>query len=138
VSQPAFDFGDGYADDPADDTYTVSQLATAINDALRRRFSDGVWVRGEIQGCYERGPHLYFKLVEHVDGVQASIDVALFAPSRARLRPILQKHRLTLADGLKVRIFGQLDFYAVSGKLSLKMSGLDPRFTLGELALNRD
>jgi exodeoxyribonuclease VII large subunit len=138
VSQPSFDFGDGYADGAADDTYTVSQLATAINDSLRRRFSDGVWVRGEIQGCYERGPHLYFKLVEQVDGVQASIDVALFAPSRARLRPILQKHRLTLADGLKVRIFGQLDFYAVSGKLSLKMSGLDPRFTLGELALNRD
>lgn len=138
MSQPAFDFGDGYADDPHDDTYTVSQLATSINDALRRRFSDGVWVRGEIQGCYERGPHLYFKLVEHVDGTQASIDVALFAPSRARLRPILMKHRLSLADGLKVRIFGQLDFYAVSGKLSLKMSGLDPRFTLGELALNRD
>jgi exodeoxyribonuclease VII large subunit len=138
VSQPSFDFGEEYADGARDDTYTVSQLATAINDSLRRRFSDGVWVRGEIQGCYERGPHLYFKLVEHVDGAQASIDVALFAPSRTRLRPILQKHRLTLADGLKVRIFGQLDFYAVSGKLSLKMSGLDPRFTLGELALNRD
>ena len=51
---------------------------------------------------------------------------------------MLRKHRLTLADGLKVRIFGQLDFYSASGKLSLKMSGLDPRFTLGELALNRE
>ena len=37
-----------------------------------------------------------------------------------------------------MRIFGQLDFYSVNGKLSLKMSGLDPRFTLGELALNRE
>jgi exodeoxyribonuclease VII large subunit len=137
MSQPAFDFG-AEADAPGDETYTVSELATAINDSLRRRFSDGVWVRGEIQSLYERGPHLYFKLVESVDGAQASIDVALFAPSRNRLRPMLAKHRLALADGLKVRIFGQLDFYAVSGKLSLKMTGLDPRFTLGEMALNRD
>ena len=137
VSQPAFDFGEE-ADAPGDETYTVAELAGAINEALRRRFSDGVWVRGEIQGLNERGPHLYFRLVETIDGAQASIDVALFAPSRNRLRPMLAKHRLTLADGLKVRIFGQLDLYAVSGKLSLKMSGLDPRFTLGELALNRD
>ncbi len=135
--QPAFDLGD-VADAPGDDTYTVSQLATAINDSLRKRFNDGVWVRGEIHSLRAGGPHLYFKLVEHVDGAAASIDVALFAPSRSRLQPMLKKHRLTLADGLKVRIFGQLDFYSVNGKLSLKMSGLDPRFTLGELALNRE
>ena len=55
-----------------------------------------------------------------------------------RLRPILNKHRLRLGDGLKVRIFGHLDFFAPSGQLGLKMSGLDPRFTLGEMALERD
>ena len=55
-----------------------------------------------------------------------------------RLRPILTKHRLRLGDGLKVRIFGHLDFFAPSGQLGLKMSGLDPRFTLGEMALERD
>ena len=48
------------------------------------------------------------------------------------------KNRLQLADGLKVRIFGHLDFFAPSGQLGLKMSGIDPRFTLGELALQRD
>jgi exodeoxyribonuclease VII large subunit len=37
-----------------------------------------------------------------------------------------------------VRIFGHLDFFAPSGQLGLKMSGIDPRFTLGELALERD
>mgnify|MGYP003336157022 CR=1 FL=1 len=43
-----------------------------------------------------------------------------------------------LADGMKVRIKGTLDYYAPFGKLSLKMSDIDPRFTLGELALQRD
>ena len=55
-----------------------------------------------------------------------------------RLRPLLAKHRLRLADGMKVRIFGHLDFYAPSGQLGLKMADLDPRFTLGDLAQQRD
>ena len=61
MSQVAFDFD---LDDGGVPTYTVGELAEAINWALRRRFTDGVWVRGEIQGWSERGPHAYFRLVE--------------------------------------------------------------------------
>ncbi|MEP7111704.1 MAG: exodeoxyribonuclease VII large subunit, partial [Ilumatobacteraceae bacterium] len=114
------------------------ELAEAINSAIRRRFTDGVWVRGEIQGWSERGPHAYFKLVEDTDDGKAAINIQLFANARMRLRPMLGKHRLRLGDGLKVRIFGHLDYFAPSGQLGLKMSGLDPRFTLGEMALERD
>jgi exodeoxyribonuclease VII large subunit len=135
VSQVAFDFD---LDDGGVPTYTVGELAEAINSALRRRFTDGVWVRGEIQGWSERGPHAYFRLVEDTDDGKAAINIQFFANSRMRLRPILAKHRLRLGDGLKVRIFGHLDYFAPSGQLGLKMSGLDPRFTLGEMALERD
>jgi exodeoxyribonuclease VII large subunit len=55
-----------------------------------------------------------------------------------KLRPMLQKHRLRLVDGMKVRVFGYLDFYAPAGQLGLKMADLDPRFTLGDLAAQRD
>jgi len=135
VSQVAFDFD---LDDGGVPTYTVGELAEAINSALRRRFTDGVWVRGEIQGWSERGPHAYFRLVGEDDDGKSAINVQFFANSRMRLRPILNKHRLRLGDGLKVRIFGHLDYFAPSGQLGLKMSGLDPRFTLGEMALERD
>lgn len=136
VSQPSLDFAD--SDDGGIPTLGVGELAEAINGALRRSFADGVWVRGEIQGWSERGPHAYFRLVEESAEGKASVNVQFFAPSRARLKPLLMKHRLRLADGLKVRIFGHLDFFAPSGQLGLKMSGIDPRFTLGELALQRD
>ncbi len=140
MSQPAFDFGpdDGLVDDEGSPTYTVTELADAINGAVRRRFGDGVWVRGEIQGWNERGPHAYFRLVEPTDQGRAVLNVQLFAPSRNRLKPLLMRHRIRLADGLNVRIFGHLDFFAGSGQLGLKMSGLDPRFTLGDLAMRRD
>ena len=135
MSQPSLDLD---LDDGGVPTYTVAELSDAINGALRRRFDDGVWVRGEIQEWKERNGHAYFRLVEEGDDGKATLSVQFFANSRFKLRPMLQKHRLRLADGLKVRIFGHLDYYAPAGRLGLNMSGIDPRFTLGELALQRD
>ena len=137
MSQPAFDFGDDELDDAANPTYTVGELADAINDTLRRGFSDGVWVRGEISGWSDRGQHAYFTLVDD-DGTKAAVNVQFFANSRMRLRPLLQKHRLRLADGMKVRVFGYLDYYAPNGRIGLKMTGIDPKYTLGDIAQSRD
>lgn len=138
MSQPAFDFGDEPVDDPTNPTYSVAELAAAINDQLRRGFSDGVWVRGEIDGLRNSGPHTYFSLVEHGDDGRAVLSVSLFAPMKRNLTPVLKKNRLELGNGMKVRIFGHLDYYAPNGRLGLKMAGIDPRFTLGELSQARD
>ena len=138
MSQPAFDFGDEPFDDASNPTYSVGELADAINRQLRRGFDDGVWVRGEIDGLQIRGAHTYFALVEDGDNGRAVLNVSLFAPMRRNLTPLLKRSRLELADGMKVRIFGQLDFYAPTGRLGLKMAGIDPRFTLGELSQARD
>ena len=138
MSQPAFDFGDEPVDDPANPTYSVAELAAAINEQLRRGFFDGVWVRGEIDGLRHSGPHTYFSLVEHGDDGRAVLSVSLFAPMKRNLTPLLRKNRLELGNGMKVRIFGHLDYYAPAGKLGLKMAGIDPRFTLGELSQARD
>src|ERR1700748_3313333 len=82
--------------------------------------------------------HPTFPLSDDTRGREANLRVQCFATARMRLRPLLTKHRLRLADGLKVRIFGHLDFYAPGGSIGLKMSDLDPRFTLGDLAQQRD
>jgi len=138
MSQPALDFGDEPYDDASNPTYSVCELADAINAQLRRGFDDGVWVRGEIDGLRNSGPHTYFSLVEDAESGRAVINVSLFAPMKRNLTPLLKRNRLELANGMKVRIFGQLDYYAPAGKLGLKMAGIDPRFTLGELSQTRD
>ena len=59
MSQPAFDFGEEPYDDPSNPTFTVGELAEAINEQMRRGFSDGVWVRGEIDGlAQQRAAHV--------------------------------------------------------------------------------
>jgi exodeoxyribonuclease VII large subunit len=145
MSQPSFDFEradpDWEAaphDEAGNPTYSVAELAEVINQKLRSAFFDGVWVRGEIDGFRRSGPHVYFTLVEHTDDGKAVLNVSLFAPMLRRLTPVLKKNRLDLANGMKVRIFGELDFYAPTGRLGLRMAGIDPRFTLGELSQARD
>ena len=138
MSQIAFDLDLDEGDDP---TFTVAELCEAINGALRHRFRDGVWVSGEIQGWNKSSAgHIYFNLV-HVDsrtGAKATLKVAFFAGAQHGPRERFRRAGLKLGDGLKVRVFGTLDYFAGSGQLSLKMTDIDPRFTLGAMALQRD
>jgi len=138
VSQPAFDFDDAELDDGGDPTYSVCELAEAINEQFRRGFRDGVWVRGEINGLQHRGPHTYFSLVEDGDDGKGVLRVQLFAPAIRRLTPVLKRANLELRDGMKVRIRGFLDYWAQGGSIGLKMVEIDPRYTLGEIAQSRD
>lgn len=133
MSQASFDL-----DDVGEPTFTVCELVDAVNQVLRRGFLDGVWVRGEIEGLQQRGNHIYFSLAEHDGERRGTMAVALFANTAMRLRPLLAKHRLRLRDGLTVRVHGRLDLYGATGKLSIVMDGLDPTFTLGQLAADRD
>lgn len=143
MNQPAFDFGADEAalDDPSNPTFSVAELAEAINAALRRRFEDGIWVRGEIQGWNKSAAgHIYFSLVD-IDGdtgARATVRVAFFAGAQRGPRERFRRAGLKLGDGLRVRIFGTLDFFAGNGSLTFKMTDIDPRFTLGELAIQRD
>lgn len=126
------------ADPTVEPTYTVGELAVRINDTLKAGLGDRVWVRGEIQGYRVSGAHAYFTLADTSGPTPAVLNVQLFAPVRKRLTPMLASNRLELADGIAVRICGQLDFWAQGGRLGLKMTDLDPRFTLGEIALTRE
>jgi exodeoxyribonuclease VII large subunit len=156
MSQPslAFDLED------REPTLSVTELAEAINGALRRRFDDGLWVRGEIQGWRKSAAgHIYFDLVdfgedEEVFGAgtgsgtvstmsggrggrgrpaQATIKIAFFAGAQHGPREKFRRERLKLGDGLKVRIYGSLDFFAAGGSVTFKMTDIDVRFTLGDM-----
>ena len=82
MSQPAFDFGDDDLDDGANPTYTVGELAEAINSSFQRSFGDGIWVRGEITGWSDRGNHAYFSLADDSGEGAAVVNVQFFAPAQ--------------------------------------------------------
>jgi exodeoxyribonuclease VII large subunit len=135
MDQGAFDLGDAGHDAV---TYSVAELGDLINGTLRRTFGEGVWVRGEIKGWNKSAAgHIYFDLVESDGRSKAVLSVVFFAGAQHRPRERFRRAGLKLGEGLRVRIFGTLDFHGGSGKLSLRMTDIDARYTLGDLALRR-
>lgn len=124
-------------------TYTVGQLNQAITEAVVDAFPRVVWVRGEIQQFTKsRNGHTYFELVEKDEGrdrVRAVIRVVLFRDDRPAVnRTLKSTPGVKVTDGVEVRICGRVDYYPVSGRLQLVMSGIDPVFTVGKLAAERE
>ncbi len=134
-------FGEG-EEAPGDATFSVGALNRAISQALGDAFPVAVWVRGEVQQLStSRNGHTYFELVEKDDGrdrVRAVLRVALFRGDRPAVNRALKETGLRLADGVEVRIRGRVDFYPPSGRLQLVMSAIDPVFTAGRLAADRE
>ena len=124
-------------------TLSVAQLNRWISDALEGAFPDQVWVKGEIHGMHQSsGGHSYFRLVEPGTlgrPTEASASVVLFRGNRRAVDHVLARAGgLALDEGLEVRIRAEVQFYAPQGRIQLRMTGIDPTHTLGQLAADRD
>ena len=126
-------------------TFTVSELANVIRDTLNEVLPDGVWVQGEIQGIKRsRNGHVYFDLIEAAESAgqtpDAKLRVVLFRGYREKVNQLLQEHGdpIRMTDGVRVRIQAMADFYVPYGSLQLRMSAIDPTYTLGMIASERE
>ena len=131
----------------ADQTLTVGELAQVLRWTLDEAFASGVWVAGEIDSITRpRSGHVYFNLVERSERAEpgaapeASVNVVLFRDDKDRVNATIKRHgnAIRMADGVKVRIQGMLDFYPRRGQLQLRMTAIDPAHTLGALAEDRE
>jgi exodeoxyribonuclease VII large subunit len=127
-----------------DTTYTVGELARRIGYALEDAFPDDVFVTGEISGLNRsRNGHVYFDLCEVSpepgQPPVASLPVALFKMNKDVVNRLLTRAGITRMDnGMQVRIRGVVTFYGKTGRLQLRMTGIDPTYTIGQLAADRD
>jgi exodeoxyribonuclease VII large subunit len=119
-------------------TFSVTELADAIGNALRASFRDEVWVRGEIRDLSRpQSGHVYFTLTDPDGG--ASIGVMLSSRTKGSVNNTLTKAGggVRMTAGTDVRIRGRLDWYAPRGQLQLRMTAIDPAYTLGQLEVAR-
>jgi exodeoxyribonuclease VII large subunit len=124
-------------------TFTVAELNGKVRDALKRSFRDEVWVRGEVQNLKRHASgHTYFTLVEkgvRGDRPVARLDVALFRDDRRTVdRRLKSVPGAELGNDVEVRICGRVTLYPEQGRYQLVMSDIDPVFTVGGIAANRD
>lgn len=126
-----------------DGAYSVGELNGEIAFVLRGTFPDEVWVHGEIASL-RRSPagHVYFQLVEAGEpGAPAAavIPVSLFETARLAVNASLRRAggAVRMTEGTRIRIRAKVDFYAPQGKVQLRMSAIDPGFTIAMLQSQR-
>ncbi|QXC59550.1 exodeoxyribonuclease VII large subunit [Aquihabitans sp. G128] len=135
-------FGDQEVGGPP--TLTVGELAARIARLTASAFPGDLWVEGQIRNLSRSANgHAYFDLAEPTaagEQPRAQVSVTLLAPERKHVNEQLKRAggAVRMDDGIEVRIQGRLRWYAPRGTLQLRMSGIDPAFTLGRLQADRD
>ncbi|MCA9406987.1 MAG: exodeoxyribonuclease VII large subunit, partial [Candidatus Omnitrophica bacterium] len=124
-----------------EDVFSISELNGFIKDVINAGFPQGVWVCGEIQN-YNRNRmkrHIFFELVEkeaNSQDVKARVGLVIFAGTKVNIDQILQKseNAFALKDDIEVKFFCRVDFYPPHGAVRLVVESIDPTYTLGKLA----
>lgn len=123
-------------------TWSVGDLCEAIRDTFTAAFPDEIWIEGEISSLkFHSSGHVYFDLIEPDDnGNQVDkMSVALWRGRRKGVESLLSRADAgPLTEGIKVRIRGELSFYAPQGRVQLMMTEIDPHHTIGQLAIDRE
>lgn len=121
-------------------TLTVGQLHEQLTAALRAAFPHEVWIAGEVVGKRTApSGHTYLDLVERpAPGAQptAAVKVVCYRQNLEVVRRTLRGTGVTVTDGVEIRIRARVTVYR--GQLQVTMSGIDPTYTLGRIAADRD
>lgn len=114
--------------------YTLSQLCAEIEDALNECLAPTYWVQAEISSLSEKGGHMYLELVE---GKSAKMRATCWAGNKELLMAYFESETgQRLQAGMNVLVEAEVQFHAVYG-LSLSIVGIDPTYTVGDLARKR-
>jgi exodeoxyribonuclease VII large subunit len=126
-----------------DRSFTVSELNKFIRDVIMSGFPGAVWVCGEIQGFRTDGKgHSYFELCENEEdshSVKAKIRASIWNTRKPFIDVVLKRveNAFTLQDNIQVKFLCKVDFWQKAGSLSLVVENIDPTYTLGKIAQER-
>lgn len=120
-------------------TYSLSELCAQIEVVLMDGLPDTYWVRCEIASLSEKGGHLYLDLVEKGQrGLFVARQRATCWNGRQQMLRayFAQETGSSLQVGMQVLLEVSVRFHSVYG-LSLDVQGIDPQYTLGDMARQR-
>lgn len=127
--------------------YTLSQLCEQIEEALSFQLENTYWVQAEISSLSEKSGHLYLELIESEEqhGKRKTNRTILAAKMRAMcwqgnkemlLAYFQAETGQNLQVGMQILVEAEVVFHPVYG-MSLSIVNIDPTFTIGDLAKQR-
>ncbi|MFH1505235.1 MAG: exodeoxyribonuclease VII large subunit [Candidatus Omnitrophota bacterium] len=124
--------------------YTILELNEAIKALIKSEFSGYIWVCGEVQDLKadRNRRHVYLNLVQkhrETSQVDAGATVIIFAGRKFQIFNRFKEagSDFELKNDIEIKLLCEVDFYPKTGKLSLIAIDVDPFYTLGKIAQNR-
>jgi exodeoxyribonuclease VII large subunit len=118
--------------------YSLSELCAEIQEVVENNLLERYWVRAEIASLSARG-HCYMELVEKADDnmLAAKVRATCWNNVYSLLSAyFIQETGQALRMGMQVLLEVSVSFHPVYG-LSLNIWNIDPTYTLGDLAKQR-
>lgn len=119
---------------------SLSELAYLIKSTIRSSLPEEYWVAAEIAqiNCNYGSGHCYLELVEkRDDATTAKMRAAIWSSNFRQIsKTFLLATGQELQSGMKILVLARVAYHEVHG-LSLDIRDVDPRYTLGEVALKR-
>ena len=121
--------------------YSLSELCALIGEALDDSLASSYWVRAEISSLSEKSGHMYLELVESAETrgerLEAKLRATCWAGTKEMLTAYFESETgMPLQAGMAVLLEVEVQWHAVYG-LSLNIVGIDPSYTVGDLAQQR-
>lgn len=120
--------------------YSLTEVANLVGGVLSECLPESLWVRAEIGSLSERGGHAYMDLVEKSSRgglLSAKMRGVCWSDTWGMLQAWFQQETDTaLRAGMQVLLEVEVSHHAVYG-LSLVVVGIDPRYTAGDIAQQR-
>lgn len=123
-----------------DQKLTLSELNKQIGEVLAGAFPVGVWVIGEISELKEnRNGHCYLELIEKQGNeIVARSRATIWSYTFRMLKPYFETTTGQLfSQGIKILVQVSVEFHPSFG-LSLNIRDIDPVYTVGDMALQRN
>ncbi|OPX30027.1 MAG: exodeoxyribonuclease VII large subunit [Candidatus Omnitrophica bacterium 4484_171] len=124
--------------------YSVLELNNTVRRLIRSEFSGYIWVYGEIKDLRmsRNKRHIYFDLIQkhsEADEIVAKVSAAIFEGRKQRIfRRIKETEGVfDLKNDIEVKFLCEVDLYPKNGSYNLIIADIDPVYTLGKLAQNR-
>ena len=124
--------------------YSVLELNNTVRGLIRSEFTEYIWVYGEIKDLRisKNKRHIYFDLVQkhpNADEIAAKVSAAIFEGRKQRIFKRIKEAEgvFELKNDIEVKFLCEVDLYPKNGSYNLIIVDIDPVYTLGKLAQNR-
>lgn len=126
-------------------SYSLSELCDEIGGVLHECLAPSYWVKAEISSLSSKGGHLYLELIDnrqspsnnHQSSIASKMRATCWSGTNEMLMAYFESETgQRLQAGMAVLVEAEVQFHAVYG-LSLSIVGIDPSYTLGDIARQR-